>query len=272
MRILMLGASGKLGRMMRQVWQDAEGDHSEIIPVSRTALDEGLVWEPGDDPRVLPQIDAILALWGVTSGGEDALSANVMLAHEAARLGDILGASCVLHCSSAAVYAPGSMRTETSRTEPPTAYGKSKLAMERAIARMSGDVRHVMLRIGSVAGAESLFGNLRPGHPLTLDRFADGQGPFRSYIAPQDLARVTDALMRAPSARGAFNVAAPYPVRMQDIVKQAGATLEWRPAPETALQHVTLNTERLMAICPLEADTAAPSHLVAGARASGVWP
>lgn len=269
-RVLLLGASGKLGRMLCAVWSNRTDHPFEIIPVFRGQLetDGGVCWAPGQSCDALPSVDVVAAFWGVTRGDRADLARNTSLAQAAERLARELGVGCVLHCSSAAVYAPGADLSERAETRPPGAYGQAKLEMEAALAAMGQGPRRVILRIGSVAGAESLFGNMRPGQSITLDRFADGQGPFRSYIAPQDLARVVEAA--ALSGEGVFNVASPGPVRMQDIAEAAGCPVIWKPAPDTALQHVTLNTTRLQAICPLPATD--PLDLVEGARATGIWP
>ncbi|MBS0123639.1 sugar nucleotide-binding protein [Aestuariicoccus sp. KMU-90] len=273
MRILIPGASGRLGRMLRAVWRDGADGGPEIVPVFREAgQGDGPVWAPGDPVSALPRVDAVLALWGVTRGDAQALAMNVALAAEAVRLGRALGAARVLHCSSAAVYGAGPRPwSETDPTAPAGGYGHAKLEMERRVlaTRVPGQV---FMRIGSVAGAESLFGNMRPGGTVRLDRFDDGTAPRRSYIAPQALARAIVALCDPTAPDGPVNVAVPVPTGMDALARAAGCEVKWQPAPSQALRLVALDTALLSTVCPLSEAEADPAHLVAQARATGCWP
>lgn len=274
-RILVLGASGKLGRMVRSVCQSEDFQHVDLIPVFRSGSPEsgGIVWHPGQSMEVFPDVDAVLALWGTTRGSTEVLAQNTQLAIVATELAVTLQARCVVHCSSAAVYRPGpDLLPETAELDPPSEYGRAKLAMERAISQSAAPVRSVILRIGSVAGAESLFASLARGNGITLDRFKDGLGPKRSYISPQDLTRAILALIAHAEAKGVYNIGARHPVGMHDIAMAAGQKVTWKEAPEGAVQHVMLDTAKLSQICDLGPDSADPAKLVAGAKASGVWP
>jgi nucleoside-diphosphate-sugar epimerase len=227
--------------------------------------------------KALPRADAVLALWGVTAGDETALAANTTLAEDAQRLGAALGARLVIHASSAAVYGadPRARFSEDAPLDRPvTPYGAAKRAMEARLQALAPQgPRAVWLRIANVAGADALFGNVARGTPITLDRFADGSGPLRSYIAPQDLARVVVALARSDDRpEGALNVAAPGAVAMQTLLEAAGIPFEWRDAPETALQRVVLDVTRQSRHVTLGPEAADPGYLVASARAVGAIP
>ena len=182
-----------------------------------------------------------------------------------------------MHCSSGAVYAglEGDLH-ETRALYPTGAYGVAKLRMEAGIAdwhaRNGAATRSVILRIGNVAGADSLFANLRSGGLLTLDRFADGQGPRRSYLSPDGLADLLARILTEQKMQGVFNAAAPQATAMQEIVTEARAECRWRVAPATALQTVSLNTTGLQSALPGLELIGHPAHLVASARRSGVWP
>lgn len=273
-RILMLGASGKLGRMMRAIGGDLAAQGYEIIPVFRRESDaEGILWGPGMACPTLTCIDSIWALWGVTGRDSEQLLQNATLAQEAMALGEALGVRRVLHCSSAAVYLPGpDPLNEASSTCAPSPYGLAKREMEHKIQAASPMAEQVILRIGNVAGAESLFGNMRPGGQIRLDRFADGQGPWRSYITPQALLRVMLRLSDGATPAGLYNVAAPAPVSMQALAEAAGCGVIWQPAPSGALPKVVLDTTRLQQVCPLGPEESDPAQMVAGARATGIWP
>lgn len=263
--------------MVQTLWDVHAGDAFDIVPVYRSgrgAKDE-LLWTPGEDSGVLPQVNGILALWGVTGSDPRTLGLNIDLANQAMALGAALGASRVIHCSSAAVYPPSDAPlSEDGDLLPPSAYGQAKLEMERAVDswQPGHGPKPVCLRIGNVAGADNLFGNLRPGGQAILDRFEDGHGPERSYIAPEDLVRVLVAVMSAASVPPVLNVAAPVPTPMEDIARAIGCEVKWKDAPETALRWVWLDTTPLQEVCPMTAKAAEAEYLVASARRSGVWP
>lgn len=266
--VLLLGATGKLGRMQRHPASADALAGIEPIPVGRRGT--MIRWSPGDDPAILPRVGCVLALWGVTAG--ERLADNTGLALAAADLARAVGARRVLHASTAAVYAPAyAPRSEADPMAPVGVYGAAKADMERVILRRAADdgIEHVRLRIGNVAGADSLFASLGRGGGVTLDRFADEQGPERGYIGPIDLARVLAALIRAPALDDVVNVAAPGAVSMQALVRAAGAPLAWRDAPAGAMRSLTLDTARLARLCPLGDGASDPSEIVAQARAVG---
>ncbi|WP_375257685.1 NAD-dependent epimerase/dehydratase family protein [Citreimonas sp.] len=267
--VLMTGATGKVGRMLRHPACAEAWAGIDLMPVGR--CDDMLRWAPGDDPAALPRAECVLALWGVTAG--NSLADNTMLAREAARLAHAVGARRVLHASSAAVYAPSAdPHPESDPLAPVTAYGAAKAAMERAILDLDDGIEHVRLRIGNVAGAESLFASLCRGGAVTLDHFADGQGPVRSYIGPIDLTRVLAALIRASTLDGVLNVAAPEPVAMQALVQAAGAPLRWREAPNGATQSLMVDATRLSRLCRLNTTASDPAAILAQVRAAGALP
>lgn len=262
-RLLVLGASGKLGRMLARLWHDAPPSGWEITWQFRREPGEGrVVWEPGA-PLPLRRADAILALWGVTAGDDAALAENSRLAIEAQDLGRALGAARVFHCSSAAVYAPEAVLLPESRAGGPARpYGAAKLAMEHALAdwvlaHPEGPAA-VALRLANVVGADSLFAAITGGRgAVTLDRFSDGEGPWRSYVTVPALARVVEALLTAERIPFALNVATPRPVAMEALARAAGCDVAWREAPETAARMVALDTALLQALAPLPDQDAA---------------
>ncbi|MWD27069.1 NAD-dependent epimerase/dehydratase family protein [Aquicoccus sp. SCR17] len=251
----MPGATGRLGGILLRHWRDAPPAGLEIVPVARRAMPGAVVWTPGTDPAPLGRADAVLALWGVTAGNDAALGANRDLALAAMELARATGADRVLHCSSAAVYPPGpGPLDEEVPPAPARPYGAAKLAMERAVADWAaanpGGPRACCLRIANVAGADSLFTSLEGEGPVTLDRFADGRGPRRSYVAGADLARACAALLTLPPEElpEVVNVCGPRPVGMDALVRAAGRDLRWRDAPEGAIPEVALSDARLAAL------------------------
>lgn len=277
--IYLLGASGKIGRMFRAIWSDLDGGAHDLIPVFRKPcqLDKAIFWEPGKPFPELPKATAVIALWGVTGNCAEQLAMNSVLALAANDFAKRVGAGRVFHFSSAAIYHPqAGPISEDSEPGPISLYGESKLRMEQdlnALATKTSDCPYsVILRVGNVAGAERLFSNLRPGGTVTLDRFSDGTGPSRSYVAPSDLVRSILCLLRLKQPPRVVNIAAPRPTHMEDIIRAAGGKVEWRSAVEGAVPIVWLDTSKIEEICKMHPDASDAGFLVRDARRSGVWP
>lgn len=175
----------------------------------------------------------------------------------------------MLHCSSAAIYKPSPYPlTEGTAPDPQNDYGRAKLEMEHAVsdwyAAHARGPKPCIMRIGNVAGADSLFAALRAGRQVTLDRFPDGQGPRRSYIAPEDLVNVLVGLLRCAldDVPELVNVSAPKATPMQAIAEAAGCEIAWRDAHATASPIVELDTTRLQKLVPLPTSSAEPDRLL----------
>lgn len=268
--VLVLGASGRVGRLLRAVWSDRPPQGLRILYQYREDPPPGgdcIRFAPGDPTGPLGHVDAILSLWGVTSGDDQALAANTDLALEAMRIARDTGADRVLHASSIAVYAPSDQPlAEDAPVDPPNAYGAAKAAMEKAVASASAP-RSCCMRIGSVAGAESLAASvdvyLAETKTPVLHRFGSGHGPARSYIAPYDLAKAIVALVHCPRADlpAVLNIGAARPVTMDALLTAANIPFDWRPAPDGARETAVLNTGRLHRITPLPQDDGDPDRI-----------
>lgn len=195
---------------------------------------------------------AIVALWGVVPGAGD-LDMNASLALSAQRLGAAIGADRVLHCSSAAVYAPGPVPCREGMENPQNPYGLAKRMMEQALRAWCTDhpdgPAACALRIGNVAGADSVFASIARGGPVTMDRFADGHGPRRSYLDHATLGRVVQALLACPRADlpEVVNVANAGVIDMADLVRAADRRLIWRDVDHQG-HTVALDLSRLRRI------------------------
>ena len=261
-RVLVLGASGRLGRLLRAGWR-GRFDVAPLWQYRGNAPDggpeAGVIWDPLAAPVPdLGAVDAVLGLAGVVAGDAAALARNTDLARAACAAGAALGARCVLLTSTAAIHGAGGPHPETAPAAPRTDYARAKHAMERAVAGMPGCT---VLRIGNVVGADMLAGAAARG-VVTLDRFANGRGPRRSYIGPGAFADVLAGLVARAAAGaalpGVVNLAAPGPVAMEALLAAAGHDWRWRPAPETALPELTLDVTRLGGLVALApADPAA---------------
>lgn len=254
-----------MGRLLRLAWDRNPPADVSLILQSRAGV--GVHWQPGQ-PNPFGQVDAVIALWGVIQGTDAELSANTSLALHAQALATECGATRVLHCSSVAVYAPkDGLLSEDDPTGPLNPYGRAKLQMERALSTADGPARTI-LRIGSVAGAESLAASVQRGwqggaDPLQLDRFPDGKGPARSYIAPSDLAEVLIALATCSAELPAvLNIGTPAPVHMEGLLTAAGHPFEWKNAPKGARQYAVMDCSRLCALTGLSSDAADSAHIM----------
>lgn len=260
--------------MLRAVWAAAPPDDLDLWYQSRGDLTEGnaICWSPGDDPAKLPKCRTVVALWGQTGADTRALNDNITLAHHARTVALACGATRLLHLSSAAVYGPTQNARETTPLAPINPYGQSKCAMEEVVAGFQdAELHHCCLRLANVVGADSLAAGLLGNAPVTLDRFADGAGPHRSYIGALDLAAVLTALARSPAETlpAVLNLAAHEPIAMQDLIAAVGKRITWREAPETAVQEVTLDTTALQRLLPDLTPETDPTTLIAHLRQQG---
>lgn len=238
--LLILGASGRVGRALRAVWPDD-------VPV---------LWQtrqPTDDPDMvtwdvlnaaapaLPPLAGVVVLAGVTTGFDLALNTDLALA--AVRLN-----APVFLASSQAVYGrPIGAVDECARPDPQTAYGQAKMAMEQAVARYP----HVTcLRLANVIGCDALAAAVQRG-PVILDQFPDGQGPQRMMITPANLATVICSLSTHKGPLPAvINVAQPGLVPMEAVLTSLGATWHWQSAPVDALKALEMDVSLLQNYVP----------------------
>ena len=272
-RILHLGAGGRLGRLLGGAWRGPAGDGLTVIAQHRRrgeAPPGAVIWSPLEEPVPDPgPVDAVVDTSGVTRGDAAALGLNTALALAALRAGEALGARVVLLPSSAAVYGAGPAR-EDAEPEPASDYGRAKLAMERAASGRGATA----LRIGNVVGADALVGG--NAGEAALDRLPDGAAPRRSFVGPEGLARVIAGLVRL-AARGArlpeaLNVATPRALGLEAVAEAAGLDWHHRPAPPGVIAEVALDTARLEALLPGAAGPADPADMVAQWRRARAAP
>jgi len=285
-RILVLGASGRLGAMLRRVWPAGQGLWQARAGPESGSGQGGADWlrlDPLAEPAALAdaagRADAILGLAGVTPAaaarGAD-MADNIALGLAAVRAGAAARVP-VLLASSVAVYgARGGVLSETAPLAPVSAYGRAKAEMEARAADLATElgVAVTSLRIGNVAGADAILGGWRAG--FALDRFADGRTPRRSYIGPATLAHVLgDLALRAARRRdlpGALNIAAPGAVEMGALLDAAGLAWAPRPAPQGAIPEVALDVTALAGLVPLDPKAGTAQMLVAEWRAFAQKP
>lgn len=273
-KIALIGATGRVGRLLRQAFHHLKPCNITIFFLSRDTATlprkVSWAWDILDGPqaflratKAVGRFDVVFNFSGITqlchSGSMDQ---NLTLAVNALNAAAQSGVGHFFTASSAAVYgrpANANPLTETDVCRPLSDYGSAKLVMEHALLTNSARAFTgvTCMRIGNVAGADQLL--LRgqacsADLPLVLDRFANNLYPLRSYIGPVTLAKTLIQLAKA-AASGAecppiLNVAAPEPVYMDtllDAVPDVARPVNWRSsaAPDTAIPTVVLDTTRL---------------------------
>lgn len=284
-----LGASGRIGTLLRQGWQGQKPCvhwQSRQAPPSPAAA-RGENWHlldplksPADLAALAQGAEVLLCLAGVIPGRGGDLADNGRLAlatiEAAAQAAGPQGPARVLLASSAAVYGNQSgLLREDAPLNPANAYGQAKAEMEQAaqVRAQELGVAVSALRIGNIAGLDACLGGWRPG--FRLDHFADGQSPRRSYLGPQALARIMAALLpvmlKLPQPPAAVNLAQPGSVAMGDLLRAAGRVFERVPAPSQAIAEVVLDLRLLQELLPDHPDlsgAADPARMVAEWAAS----
>lgn len=262
----LIGSTGRVGAMVARAWsQSTHPWHTAPVQTRRMdqpATDRHIPWDitaqgAAGLARWMDQfgpLQALVVLAGTTPATGQDMGDNVTLARHYVQAAQTLGIPRVLVASSSAIYGPGHGRpiSETDPCAPINAYGQSKLDMEADLQTLTGMGTEICcLRIGNVLGADALLLNAAKGGAVQIDQFADGHGPMRSYVAPGVLGHILGhlAVQDAPLPF-VLNVAQPSPVYMEDLAKAAGLDWDTRPAPENALQNLTLSCERLCALLP----------------------
>ncbi|MFD0860366.1 NAD-dependent epimerase/dehydratase family protein [Roseovarius aquimarinus] len=267
MRVLVIGGTGRVGRMLRRHWDAHPPRGITLIHQARRGGD--VTWSAEDGPEALAALgrfDRLLVLAGVTPGPGADMAQNAAIARACHAAAARMGAAHMLFASSAAVYgaARAAPYSERDRPAPTCAYGRAKREAEKAVANGAPPV--TALRIGNVLGADMLMLNARAASgaaPLLLDRFGDGRGPQRSYIGPQTLARVLETLLRqGPLLPAALNVGAPRPAAMRSLLEVSGTPFAMRPAPSDAAQTLTLDCSALAAIHAFQPEASDPAAML----------
>ncbi|MFD2174648.1 NAD-dependent epimerase/dehydratase family protein [Rhodobacter lacus] len=264
-RLLVVGGSGRLGRLLRRAWPLAGAGVRPLWQARSPEAFAGLggpdlVFDPLRDAEAFAAavsgVDAVLMLAAPVAGDAAHLATTTDLARAALRAA--AGRPLVL-ASSAAVYglAQGLCR-EDAPVAPVSDYGRAKVEMEAAVASAPGVV---VVRIGNVAGADALL-----GHPAaaarTLHVFEDGRAPRRSYIGPQALVRALARLVRLATAGAdlpeVINLALPGTVGMEALLEADDQPWQAEPAPATAIAQVELDVARAqrLGLVPEEGATA----------------
>jgi nucleoside-diphosphate-sugar epimerase len=255
--LLVTGANGRIGRLLRHLWADFD-----VVWSGRKA---DFVWDMGADPAPrLPEGMTILHLAGAVGGD---LQQNIRAAQGLARA--LVPGHRVILVSSIAVYGAGAGPfCETDALAPASDYARAKAEVEAILAPFDP----LILRLGNLFGADALTRALAEG-PVSLDATPEGRGPLRSWIGPLSLGRalwaLRDALPRIANP-GIVNLAQGPALPMADLVEAMGGTwtLGPRPAP---VPRAELDLARLDRLCPLP-EASAKGLVAELGSLKGIWP
>lgn len=265
--VLVTGSSGKLGRVLRQVWAE-EARFQPIWQVRSKAGPGDVLWTIGSEwagPSLKGGVILHLA------GGRADLAGNVTLAKEVCRLADEQGAAHVILASSSAVYAPSDDDIdETVPPAPGSDYGRSKWEMERELGQRD---KTTFLRIANVFGCDGLISQARFDRKISLTPVPGRTGgPMRCYIGPVSFGRVLGDLIHLAllgrTLPKVLNFGLPSAVTMAELLDAAG--FDWGYGPESAdvLGRLVLDVGRLGQLVDLP--KADPAGMAAEWRSLGM--
>ena len=249
-RVLLLGASGQLGQMLRFFWQDGPNLALHSTQAHPDFIQFDLILEPEKAAAAMAGKHAVICLPGVTPAqaarSGDVYSRNTDLALATVRCAAKAGVKRVFLASSAAVYgAAQGVQDEESTPQPAAPYGQAKLEMEQAAFALGDELGQPVtaLRIANVAGADAILGGWRAG--MQIDQLKDARTPRRSYIGPQTFTRVMEELCQTPDLPRVLNVTSPGVIEMGALLNAADLAWTPRTAGENVIAEVALGTKRL---------------------------
>jgi nucleoside-diphosphate-sugar epimerase len=231
-RVLVTGATGLCGRpLVRELVASGHAVRALVrrtpaIPLANTELVTGDLSQTIDWPSLVEGMDAVVHLAAVTASDETAEADYDLINHRAtdrlARAAKAAGVRQFLYVSSVSAQSgPAAARplSEADEPRPQNAYGRSKLAGERAV-RASG-VPFTILR------PVMIYGETPPGYLARLARLAATAFPLpfaafrnrRSLLGIDNFVSAVLFVLRTPATKGeTFLLADPAPISLPDIV------------------------------------------------------
>lgn len=249
-RILVTGGNGRLGQTVLQ----ALGERGVAgVRQAGSNGDEIIITSDGDvDAARLSGIGAIINCAGRTNGNSAQMEqANVRYPLKLARHAGKAGVSRFIQVSSFSVFGRAEYIDSRSALAPIDAYGRSKLAAERALIALSDtDFRVVALRLPFMFSADNpaLLGRLtslmlqlkvlpyRAGHP--------SQRSMITYSSAAD-ALVSCAEKGGRTAR-TLSAADPVPLGLNDIAQAIGEQFQQKIATLPVPGPITVGLEAIL--------------------------
>lgn len=273
--LIITGASGRIGRMLRAVWGKSLDGRPILWSARRPGQDIDIAWNIAQEPSPdLPTGAVFLHLAGQTRGDAPQLAENRRSAAALCKAARAAHARQVFLMSSVAVYRPSLLPiAEDVTPDPISDYGRAK--REAELAARAEFPRATLLRLGNLAGADSLLTSALRG-PVLLDP-VEGMpgGPERSYIGPRVLAATLATLIAQAVANKSLpetlNIAQPPALAMADLLRAAGADWQFGPPRAQAVPRVAVSVDRLSELVDLPAASA--TGIIADLQSlRGRWP
>ena len=240
--LLVLGAGGRVGRLLQSVWRDRD----DVVFASRVPSGAQLAWTGTDAVAQLADhgpYRAVLSLVGAPYS--DASLQEAQIAGEVIALARDLRVGRVMLTSSAAVYgAEEGLYSEVDPLLGSSPYARSKIALERAVADRPGTV---CLRLGNVAGADSLLRARKDTWDLVA--WPSGATPRRAYVSPNRFAELLLALVHADQLPSVLNISGTaVGIEMGDILDAMGLAWAAQTPDAGAVKRHLLDMARLRSI------------------------
>ncbi|MEZ5799107.1 MAG: NAD-dependent epimerase/dehydratase family protein [Paracoccaceae bacterium] len=249
--MVVTGAGGKLGRLLRAAWREAPPAGVRPIWAGRGQCVD-LHWDLLQDPPPrLPPGCQVLHLAGVVRGDDPALARNLAMVDPLLQVCRDAQVTRLFFASTAAVYRPGIRPgREDDVAAPVSAYGRSKLAAEERLLRQDA-IAVTALRIGNVAGADALLGRRPEGAEIVLDPVArQPDGPLRSWLGGLHLADILPRLLQMPDLPPRLNLAVGPPFGMADLLRASGLPWRFGPPNPAVIPVAVMDTQRLSRLLP----------------------
>ncbi len=209
MRVLIIGASGFIGRYVSRRFADT-GAHTVFSTYnSRPPVDDGASWHRlvlTDDPELealfdLARPDAVVHLAAMADVGaaernpEVAVAVNATATATIARLAERHGAHLVFVSTEYVFDGRAGPYTVDDSPSPNTQYGRTKFEGEQAVAALCTS--------WSIVRTSIVYGWPAPGRrnfvPMLVDRLRNGepyQGPTNVYRSPVYVEHLVDGIVR----------------------------------------------------------------------------
>ncbi len=207
-KVLLIGGNGQVGHELKRSLQS----FGEVVVCTRADLDLSMAGDAGLCPiaKLVEHVRPDIVINGTAYTAVDRAESETELAHTInavapgllAEAAHAVGA-CMVHYSTDYVYAgkKQSPYIETDETQPLSAYGRSKLAGERAVAEACP--RHLIFRTSWVVGAHG--GNFLK----TMLKLAQERDALR--IVADQVGAPTSAALIAETTTKILNVMAGLP-------------------------------------------------------------